>query len=96
MIDAKIIMRPIFVFHLEIAYNILHKKVGGFMSEEQKIRNINGSMTIEGMPLTEEDTNRLRSLLRGEVSYDAAVKQIIEKYSSKNTDDGYEGGTRHL
>ena len=48
---------------------------------EQKIHNINGSMAIEGMPLTEEDKVRLRALLRGEMSYDTAVRQIIDKYA---------------
>ena len=46
---------------------------------EQKIRNIDGSMAIEGMPLTDEDKSRLRSLLRGEVSYEDVVKKIKEK-----------------
>ena len=53
-------------------------------SEEQKIQNINGSMAIEGMPLTAEDTARLRSLLRGKTSYDAAIRKIIEKYTFQN------------
>ena len=50
---------------------------------EQKIRSINGSMAIEGMPLTDDDKSRLRALLHGEISYEAAIKQIIEKYTTK-------------
>jgi ribosomal protein S6E (S10) len=50
---------------------------------EQKIRNINGSMAIEGMPLTAEDKARLRSLLSGEVSYEDTVRGIREKYVAK-------------
>jgi len=48
---------------------------------EQTIREVNGTMAIEGMPLTDEDKNRLRSILRKEISYEAAIQKIIEKYS---------------
>ena len=51
---------------------------------EQKIRNVDGSMAIEGMSLTDEDKARLRSLLRGELSYETAVKRIIDKYAVKS------------
>jgi citrate lyase gamma subunit len=58
--------------------------VGGKMRDiEQTVREVNGTMAIEGMPLTENDKTRLRSILRGEISYDAAVKEIIARYSSK-------------
>ncbi|MDR1692976.1 MAG: hypothetical protein LBR72_06415 [Oscillospiraceae bacterium] len=40
---------------------------------EQTIRGVNGTMAIEGMPLTDEDKNRLRSILCGEISYEAAI-----------------------
>lgn len=50
---------------------------------EQTIREVNGTMAIEGMPLTDEDKNRLRSILHGETSYEAAVQEIIKKYSFK-------------
>ena len=51
---------------------------------EQTIREVNGTMAIEGMPLTDEDKNRLRSLLRGEMTYDAAIKGILDKYLAKS------------
>ncbi|MDR1703213.1 MAG: antitoxin VbhA family protein [Clostridiales bacterium] len=51
---------------------------------EQTIREVDATMAIEGMPLTEEDKSRLRSILRGEINYDAAIKQIIDKYLSIN------------
>ncbi|MDR0883939.1 MAG: hypothetical protein LBN05_04980 [Oscillospiraceae bacterium] len=47
---------------------------------EAKIRNINGSMAIEGMPLTEEDKTRLRDLLMGKSSYDTVVEQLVQKH----------------
>ena len=48
---------------------------------EQKIREVNGTMAIEGMPLTDDDKSRLRSILRGEISYEAAVQEIIQRYT---------------
>jgi citrate lyase gamma subunit len=51
---------------------------------EQTVREVNGTMAIEGMPLTDEDKDRLRSILRGEMSYEAAVRAIVEKYSAKS------------
>ena len=48
---------------------------------EQKIREVNGTMAIEGMPLTDEDKNRLRDILQGRVSIDDVIRQLIEKHS---------------
>ena len=50
---------------------------------EQTIREVNGTMAIEGMPLTDEDRNRLRDILYGRVSIDGVIKQLTEKYSEK-------------
>jgi hypothetical protein len=50
---------------------------------EQKIREVNGTMAIEGMPLTDDDKSRLRSILNGEVSYDVAVQEILQRYAAK-------------
>jgi len=49
---------------------------------EETIREVNGTMAIEGLPLTEEDENRLRDLLHGRVSIDSVIKQLTEKYSN--------------
>ncbi len=49
---------------------------------EQTVREVNGTMAIEGMPLTDEDKERLRAILRGEIGYDTAVQKIIDKYSA--------------
>ena len=50
---------------------------------EQKIREVNGTMAIEGMPLTADDKSRLRSILRGDISYEAAIEEIIHRYTAK-------------
>ena len=52
---------------------------------EQKIRDVNGTMAIEGMPLTEDEKARLRSILHGEIDYDTAIQDIITKYLMSNT-----------
>jgi len=37
-------------------------------------------MAIEGMPLTEDDRNRLRMVLSGEVTADDMVRQLVAKH----------------
>jgi hypothetical protein len=50
---------------------------------EQTIREVNGTMAIEGMPLTDEDKNRIRDILHGRVSIDDVIRQLTEKHSGK-------------
>jgi len=57
------------------------RKVFYMRDVEETIREVNGTMAIEGLPLTEEDENRLRDLLHGRVSIDGIIKQLTEKYS---------------
>ena len=47
---------------------------------EQAIREINGTMAIEGMPLTEDDKEGLRSVMRGERSYADLIDSILAEY----------------
>jgi hypothetical protein len=51
---------------------------------EQTIREVNGTMAIEGMPLTDVDKNRLRDILHGRVSIDSVIQQLTEKYTAKD------------
>ena len=53
---------------------------------EEIIAEINGTMAIEGMPLTEEDKERLRMCITGEASADEMVKQLVKKYTQKKED----------
>ena len=48
---------------------------------EQKIREINATMAIEGMPLTDEDKENMRAVLRGEISFADMKKRILAEYS---------------
>jgi hypothetical protein len=52
---------------------------------EQLIREVNGTMAIEGMPLTDEDKNKMREVLRGEVSFEAMRNSILAEYMPKLT-----------
>lgn len=48
---------------------------------EQIIKEVNGTMTIEGMPLKEEDKERIRVCLSDEVSFEEMKRRIIEKHT---------------
>ncbi len=48
---------------------------------EKTIDSINGSMTIEGMSLTDQDRERLRECLSGKTSFDDMVKRLIKKHT---------------
>ncbi len=53
------------------------------MTEERKqqiIKNVNGTMALEGMPLTDEDTQRIADILDKKITSEEAIQQIIEKH----------------
>jgi hypothetical protein len=50
---------------------------------EQKIREVNATMSMEDMPLTEEDKARLRDIFDGKVTVESAVQQLVQKHSQK-------------
>ncbi|MBQ9228907.1 MAG: hypothetical protein IJ168_08780 [Eubacterium sp.] len=53
------------------------------MTEIDKIINeVNGSMAIEGMPLTEKDKERIRIFLTDRKQYPAILKELILKHSA--------------
>lgn len=49
----------------------------------QIIKEVNGTMTMEGMPLTEEDKERLRLCLSDKVSFEEMEKRMIKKHTIK-------------
>ncbi len=54
------------------------------MSEAENIlANVDATMRMEGMPLTDEDKNRILDCLTGKTTFDLEVKKIIEKYMNK-------------
>ncbi len=53
-------------------------------NSEETIRDINGTMTIEGMPLTEEDKVTLQKCITGKVSSDEMVKRLVKQLDRNN------------
>ena len=47
---------------------------------EQKIREVNATLTMEGMPLTEADKEDMRVVLRGDVTFAQMRKRILAEY----------------
>ena len=47
---------------------------------EKNIREVSGSLAIEGMPLTEKEKEDMRSVLRGEFSYQEMKRKILADY----------------
>ena len=53
------------------------------MTEQKKekiIANVNGTMALEGMPLTDEDKQRIKDILDGKITTEEAIQQIIAKH----------------
>jgi ABC-type sugar transport system ATPase subunit len=48
---------------------------------EKVIENIDFSMKMEDMPLTNDDKNRLRDCLNGTVDIDKILQEVIKKYT---------------
>ncbi|MDR1089258.1 MAG: antitoxin VbhA family protein [Coriobacteriales bacterium] len=56
---------------------------------EQRINEVNGTMAIEGMPLDKTDEENLRSILRGEISYQEMKQRILDEYRREDVAHGY-------
>ncbi|MDR1292394.1 MAG: antitoxin VbhA family protein [Clostridiales Family XIII bacterium] len=52
---------------------------------EQKIREVDATMSMEGMPLSEVDKENMRTVLRGEVSFKEMKNRILDEYTPKGT-----------
>lgn len=48
---------------------------------ENIINEVNGTMTIEGMPITEADRTRIRTCLRDEKKYKETIKNLVRKHT---------------
>ncbi len=47
------------------------------------LANVDATMSMEGMPLTEEDRIRILNCLTGKSTFDNEVKKIIENFLKK-------------
>ena len=52
---------------------------------ENVVENIDFSMKMEDMPLTDEDKNRLRNFLNGTVDVDKILQEVIKKHTLVET-----------
>jgi hypothetical protein len=50
------------------------------LDSDRLIGMVNGTMAIEGMPLTEADKERLRTVIRNEVTADEMVSRLVNKH----------------
>jgi hypothetical protein len=59
----------------------------GFMlcDVENIVENIDFTMKMEDIPLTDEDKNRLRDCLNGTVDVDKILQRVIKKYTLAET-----------
>lgn len=48
---------------------------------EKIIREVDGTMSIEGMPITGDDKDRIRNCLRNKKKYDEAITALIKKHT---------------
>jgi hypothetical protein len=57
------------------------QKVGAIIRNiEQKIKEVNATMAMEGMLLTEADKENLRAVLRGDITFKEMKRRIIADY----------------
>lgn len=61
--------------------------VGGIIMDDKRIekiiRNVNANLSIEGMPLTNNDKTRMRDCLTGKTTINDTVKKLVEKHTVK-------------
>lgn len=48
---------------------------------EKIIEEVNGTMSMEGMPITADDRSRIRLCLRDKKLYNETLKNLIRKHS---------------
>lgn len=56
-----------------------------YRTEDQKVTAVAASMTMAGQPLSEETEQEVRRILRGEISADQSVLDVLEKEGLGNT-----------
>ena len=54
----------------------------GMISDESKLSSAVASLSMEGLTVTEEEIQLAKKCLRHEITYDDAVKYLVDKYSA--------------
>ena len=52
-------------------------------SNERIIENVNATMSMEGMPLTQEDRELATRCLEGKIEFGEAIASLVKKYTQK-------------
>ena len=58
------------------------KAVAHKRDTEQIIREVNATMAMEGMPLTDEDKERLRDIFNGSTTVESTVQSLVQKHKA--------------
>ncbi|MGL6106971.1 antitoxin VbhA family protein [Romboutsia sp.] len=54
------------------------------MSKNDRIiENTNATMSMENMPLLQEDKDRIRECLEGKISFEEAIDKLVKQYTHK-------------
>lgn len=48
---------------------------------EKIIREVDGTMSIEGMSITGDDKDRIRTCLRDKMKYNEAIAELVKKHT---------------
>ncbi len=51
---------------------------------ERIIENVNATMSMEGMPLTQEDRDLATSCLEGKIDFGEAIASLVKRYTQKS------------
>lgn len=60
-----------------------------YRTEEQKVAAVHASMTMAGYTMTDEDEDRGRRILRGEITGDQGALEILESTGLGNSDHAH-------
>ncbi|HBP39157.1 MAG TPA: hypothetical protein DD640_10560 [Clostridiales bacterium] len=58
---------------------------------EKIIEEVNGTMSMEGMPITADDRKRIRLCLRDEKLFNKTLKELIHKHNVPKSVINHEG-----
>lgn len=69
-------------------FGLSDKKVYTEEEQEHVIRQIDGTMSLEGMPLTDDDKDRLRDILSGRKTPEQSIEELKAKWRRISIEKG--------
>ena len=70
-------------------FGLFDKKTYTKEEQDSVIRQIDATMSLEGMPLKDGDDVAMRRILSGESTVDEEVKQVLAKYRKMAVEKGW-------